>query len=110
LCASPTNAAASLRVDACKACRQAHDLVYDIGAPETETTDEKESHAQEAASQTGRGQEKGGELGVSLRRRLLAMRKMGLIQWSGRKLCRRKPVATLRGRKTVAELLVESRR
>jgi hypothetical protein len=47
---------------------------------------------------------------LNLRRRLLAMRRMGLIQWSGRRLRRRKPVATLRGRKTVAELLVESRR
>jgi hypothetical protein len=47
---------------------------------------------------------------LSLRQRLLAIRKTGLVQWSGRKLCRRKPVATLRGRKTVAELLVESRR
>ena len=47
---------------------------------------------------------------LSLRRRLLAIRKMGLAQWSGHKLCRRKPVATLRGKKTVAELLVESRR
>lgn len=46
---------------------------------------------------------------LSLRKRLLAMRKMGLVQWSGQKLCRRKPVATLRGKKTVAELVVKSR-
>ena len=47
---------------------------------------------------------------LNLRRRLLAMRRMGLIQWSGRRLSRCRPVATLRGKKTVAELLVESRR
>jgi hypothetical protein len=47
---------------------------------------------------------------LSLRQRLLAIRKVGLAQWSGQKLRRRKPVATLRGKKTVAELLVKSRR
>ena len=41
--------------------------------------------------------------------RLAAMRETGLAQWSGHKLRRRRPVAKLRGRKTVAELLVEER-
>jgi len=41
--------------------------------------------------------------------RLAAMRDTGLAQWSGRKLRRRKPVAKLLGRKTVAQLLVEER-
>jgi hypothetical protein len=47
---------------------------------------------------------------LSFRWRLLAIRKMGLAQWSGQKLRDRKPVAPVRGKKTVAELLVESRR
>lgn len=41
--------------------------------------------------------------------RLAAMREMGLAQWSGHKLRRRRPVAKLLGRKTVAQLLVEDR-
>ena len=44
-----------------------------------------------------------------LDRRLTAMRETGQAQWSGHKLCRRRPVARLRGRKTVAQLLVEDR-
>lgn len=47
----------------------------------------------------------GRELGA----RLAAMRETGLAQWSGRKLRRRTPVARLRGRKTVAQLLVDDR-
>jgi antitoxin (DNA-binding transcriptional repressor) of toxin-antitoxin stability system len=37
------------------------------------------------------------------------MRETGLAQWSGHRLGRRKPVAKLRGEKTVAKLVVEDR-
>ena len=47
--------------------------------------------------------------GRDLGGRLAAMREAGLAQWSGQKLRRRKPVAKLLGRKTVAQLLVEDR-
>jgi len=47
--------------------------------------------------------------GQDLGERLAAMRDTGLAQWSGQKLRRRKPVAKLLGRKTVAQLLVEDR-
>jgi prevent-host-death family protein len=40
---------------------------------------------------------------------LAAMREAGLAQWSGHKLRRRRPVAKLRGRKTITQLLVEER-
>lgn len=46
-------------------------------------------------------------IGQDLEQRL--MREAGLAQWSGHKLGRRKPVAKLRGEKTVAQLLVEDR-
>ena len=48
-------------------------------------------------------------MGQDLDERLAAMRETGLVQWSGQKLRRRKPVAKLLGRKTVAQLLVEDR-
>ena len=48
-------------------------------------------------------------MGQDLGQRLAAMRETGQAQWSGHKLRRRKPVARLRGRKTVAQLLVEDR-
>jgi len=48
-------------------------------------------------------------IGQDLGERLAVMREAGLVQWSGQKLRRRKPVAKLRGRKTVAQLLVEDR-
>ena len=48
-------------------------------------------------------------IGQDLGERLAAMREAGLVQWSGQKLRRRKPVAKLRWRKTVAQLLVEDR-
>ena len=48
-------------------------------------------------------------IGQDIDERLAAMREAGLAQWSGHKLRRRRPVAKLRGRKTVAELLVEDR-
>lgn len=44
-------------------------------------------------------------IGQDLEQRL--MREAGLAQWIGHKLGRRKPVAKLRGEKTVAQLLVE---
>ncbi len=49
-------------------------------------------------------------MGQDLGGRLAAMREAGLAQWSGHKLCRRKPVAKLLGEKTVAQLLVEERK
>lgn len=48
-------------------------------------------------------------IGQNIDERLAAMREAGLAQWSGHKLRRRRPVAKLRGRKTVAQLLVEER-
>ena len=48
-------------------------------------------------------------MGQDLDQRLVAMREAGLLQWSGRKLPRRKPVVRIKGRKTVAQLLVEDR-
>ena len=48
-------------------------------------------------------------MGQALGERLASMRESGLTQWSGRKLRRRKPVAKLLGRRTVAQLLVEDR-
>ncbi len=48
-------------------------------------------------------------MGQDLGQRLSAMRETGQAQWSGHKLRERKPVARLRGRKTVAQLLVADR-
>ena len=48
-------------------------------------------------------------IGRDLGQRLAAMCETGLAQWSGRKLQRRKPVAKVIGRKTVAQLLVDDR-
>lgn len=48
-------------------------------------------------------------VGQTLDQRLAAMRESGLVQWSGQKLQHREPMAKLRGRKTVAQLLVEDR-
>ena len=48
-------------------------------------------------------------IGQNLEQRLAAMHEAGISQWSGHKLGRRKPVAKLRGEKTVAQLLVEDR-
>ena len=48
-------------------------------------------------------------MGQDLDQRLAAMREAGLAQWSGQKLHHRKPVARLRGKKTVAQLLVDDR-
>ncbi len=41
--------------------------------------------------------------------RIEAMRQSGLLLWSRRKLKPRAPVARVRGRRTVAELLIEDR-
>ena len=41
--------------------------------------------------------------------RLAALKSAGGIQWSGRRLTRTKPVARLRGRRTVADLVSENR-
>lgn len=48
-------------------------------------------------------------VGLGLGERIDALRAAGLLQWSGRKLPRRKPVVDIKGRKTVAQLLVEDR-
>lgn len=48
-------------------------------------------------------------MGQDLGQRLAAMRESGQAQWSGHKPTQRKPVARLRGRKTVAQLLVADR-
>lgn len=48
-------------------------------------------------------------IGRDLEQRLAAMREAGHAQWSGRKLRSRVPVARVRGRGTVAALLVEDR-
>ena len=47
--------------------------------------------------------------GVSLEQRLEALRASGQLLWSGRKLRPAKPVARLRGPRTVAGLIVEDR-
>ncbi|PYT68570.1 MAG: type II toxin-antitoxin system prevent-host-death family antitoxin [Acidobacteria bacterium] len=44
-----------------------------------------------------------------VRERLAALKSAGGIQWSGRRLPRTKPVARLRGRRTVADLVSENR-
>jgi prevent-host-death family protein len=46
---------------------------------------------------------------TSVRERLAALKNAGGIQWSGRRLRRAKPVARLRGRRTVADLVSENR-
>lgn len=48
-------------------------------------------------------------IGKGLTERLAAMQEAGQVQWSGRKLAIMKPPARVRGKRTVAELLVEDR-
>ena len=48
-------------------------------------------------------------MGQDLDQRIAAMRETGLAHWSGRKLGKRKPVAKLRGRGSVGQLVVEDR-
>lgn len=47
--------------------------------------------------------------GKRLDERLAAMQQAGQMHWSGRKLSATKPVAKVRGKRSVAELLVEDR-
>lgn len=42
--------------------------------------------------------------------KMKAMVKAGLVDWSGKRLPPMKPVARVRGNKTVAEMLIEDRR
>ena len=46
---------------------------------------------------------------TSLRERLAELKSAGGIQWSGRRLSRAKPVARVRGKRTVADLVSENR-
>lgn len=46
---------------------------------------------------------------VLLEEAVRALCESGLVQWSGRRLQDRAPVAKVRGKRTVAELLVEDR-
>jgi prevent-host-death family protein len=46
---------------------------------------------------------------TSVHERLAALKVTGGIQWSGRRLTRTKPVARVRGRRTVADLISENR-
>jgi prevent-host-death family protein len=48
-------------------------------------------------------------IGVDINQRVAAMCEAGLAQWNGRRLRRRKPVAAVRGSRTVAQILVEDR-
>lgn len=47
--------------------------------------------------------------GKRLDEHLAAMQQAGQLEWSGRKLPARKPVAKVRAKRTVADLLVENR-
>ena len=46
---------------------------------------------------------------ITLRERVEALRRAGAIAWSGRRLRPAKPVGKVRGKKTVADLVVENR-
>jgi prevent-host-death family protein len=46
---------------------------------------------------------------LSSRERVEALRKSGAVAWSGRRLRAAKPAGAVRGRRTVADLLVENR-
>jgi prevent-host-death family protein len=48
-------------------------------------------------------------VGLSLEETMRALCEAGLVRWSGRRLKDRAPVARARGKRTVAELLVEDR-
>lgn len=45
----------------------------------------------------------------SLAKRIETLRNAGSIEWSGRRLGSAKPIARLRGKRTVAEIVVENR-
>jgi len=49
------------------------------------------------------------QAGTPLGERLTAMMRAGQMQWSGRKLSSTKPIAKARGKRSVAELLVQDR-
>ncbi|HLB48128.1 MAG TPA: type II toxin-antitoxin system prevent-host-death family antitoxin [Anaerolineales bacterium] len=46
---------------------------------------------------------------ISLEDKLEAMRRAGLIRWSGKKLTPTKPIARLRGNKSIADIIIENR-
>lgn len=46
----------------------------------------------------------------SLQERMEALRKAGALLWSGRRVRLRKPVARIRGKRTVADLIIENRK
>ena len=48
--------------------------------------------------------------GQSLDERLGELQQAGLIRWSGKRLSPMKPVARLRGKKTIAEIIIQDRR
>ena len=48
--------------------------------------------------------------GDSLAERVETLRNAGSMQWSGRRLSSTKPVARLRGRRSVADIVVENRK
>ena len=48
--------------------------------------------------------------GQSLDERLEELQRAGLIRWNGKKLSPAKPIAKLRGKKTIAEIIIEDRR
>ena len=45
----------------------------------------------------------------SLNERLRTLRNAGAILWNGRRLAKTKPIARVRGKRTVAEIVVENR-
>jgi prevent-host-death family protein len=47
--------------------------------------------------------------GDSLAERIETLRNAGSIQWSGRRLGAAKPLSRLRGKRTVAEIIIENR-
>jgi prevent-host-death family protein len=48
-------------------------------------------------------------VGMSLEDRLEMLRKAGLVEWNGKKLCRIKPLAVNRGDQLVSDIVVELR-
>ena len=49
-------------------------------------------------------------VGQSLEEKLEAMRRAGQITWSGKKLKPMRPVAKVRGKKTISDIIIEDRR
>lgn len=48
--------------------------------------------------------------GVSTEEAMMALQEAGIVEWSGKKFSPPEPVATVKGRKAVSDLLVEDRR